>query len=125
MERGLKLSITGVGDNGREGVARERRYQRRYARRHGYFWLPCPLCGEEFGGHERGSGNVPTGDPDRFESICPACTAERQVRAEEILRRHELGGRRYGTRWGSSEAIGHRIGAAYSPGQPPLEEIDL
>ena len=23
-----------------------------YANSHGYFWLPCPLCGEMFGGHE-------------------------------------------------------------------------
>lgn len=23
------------------------------ARLGGYFWMPCPVCGEEFGGHER------------------------------------------------------------------------
>jgi len=25
-----------------------------YAWLMGYFWLPCPLCGEMFGGHESG-----------------------------------------------------------------------
>lgn len=23
-----------------------------YAKTFGYFWLPCPICGEYFGGHE-------------------------------------------------------------------------
>ena len=26
---------------------------RLYSELLGYFWLPCPLCGEMFGGHER------------------------------------------------------------------------
>jgi C4-type Zn-finger protein len=25
---------------------------RLYAHLFGYFWLPCPVCGKEFGGHE-------------------------------------------------------------------------
>lgn len=25
-----------------------------YAKLHGYFWLPCPICGRNFGGHEAG-----------------------------------------------------------------------
>lgn len=28
-----------------------------FARKNGYFWLPCPVCGQMFGGHEVG----PTG----------------------------------------------------------------
>lgn len=28
-----------------------------YARIFGYFWIPCPICGERFGGHERERGN--------------------------------------------------------------------
>lgn len=31
---------------------------RAYAALAGYFWLPCPLCGHGFGGHERSSGDV-------------------------------------------------------------------
>jgi hypothetical protein len=27
---------------------------RLYANTHGYFWLPCPVCGKMFGGHEKG-----------------------------------------------------------------------
>lgn len=29
-----------------------RHFHRWYARREGYFFLPCPVCGEWFGGHE-------------------------------------------------------------------------
>lgn len=57
--------------------------QRWYARLFGYYWQPCPLCGEMFGGHEWRSyelhglpGTIPC--PDRPEGcgtgICPACT---------------------------------------------------
>lgn len=49
-----------------------------YAKRQGYFWLPCPLCGKDFGGHEIGDtvylGND---DPNINSCICPVCTAER------------------------------------------------
>ena len=31
---------------------RPRWAHRRYAYALGYFWLPCPVCGEPFGGHE-------------------------------------------------------------------------
>lgn len=27
-------------------------YHKLYAKLNGYFWLPCPVCGEYFGGHE-------------------------------------------------------------------------
>lgn len=53
----------------------------------GYFWLPCPLCGQHFGGQEcdNASGHdasIPDPgrpqDPQsmlRGKSICPDCTA--------------------------------------------------
>lgn len=51
---------------------------RRYARRHGFFWLPCVLCLREFGGHEVvDSIPDPVEGPGRGMSICPVCTAER------------------------------------------------
>ncbi len=28
---------------------------RAYARLFGYFWIPCPICGRRFGGHEWGA----------------------------------------------------------------------
>lgn len=54
--------------------------QRLYARANGYFWLPCPLCGEPFGGHEwrdiDGKPSViPVPDsPSLHKGICPDCT---------------------------------------------------
>lgn len=32
---------------------------RLYARVAGYFWVPCPICGRDFGGHEIGDGAFP------------------------------------------------------------------
>lgn len=54
---------------------------RLYAKAHGYFWLPCPVCKEPFGGHEwrRIEGlpaDVPTPEagPMAGVGICPNCT---------------------------------------------------
>ena len=51
---------------------------RTFAKTHGYFWLPCPLCQREFGGHEI-HADIP--DPTKGEGwyigICPLCTIER------------------------------------------------
>lgn len=47
--------------------------ERLYALAHGLFWIPCPLCGEEFGGHEWQPGNqLPTG-PHSHQAVCPGC----------------------------------------------------
>lgn len=45
----------------------------------GYFWLPCPLCGRMFGGHEwrdrRGRcSSIPTERRGISTGICPTCT---------------------------------------------------
>jgi hypothetical protein len=52
-----------------------------YAHAYGWFWLPCPLCAEYFGGHEwvHGPGIVssipaPEDGPGVSVGICPACT---------------------------------------------------
>ena len=62
-----------------------RRLEKRFARRHGYFWLPCPLCGEEFGGHEwlKDTDEIPAciriiDQPGSGMGICPTCTLERK-----------------------------------------------
>lgn len=59
---------------------------RAYAAMCGYFWLPCPLCGREFGGHEWRDANgmsssIVVSSPDdearglqRRSGICPECT---------------------------------------------------
>lgn len=56
-----------------------RRAHRRYAVTFGYFWLPCALCGHEFGGHEWRDINgyssvVHIGSAIHGRGICPACT---------------------------------------------------
>lgn len=89
---------------GRHDLAREREYQRKYAQRHGYFWLPCPLCDKDFGGHEA-SGSIPTEEPGRSTTICPRCTAERQGLAEDTLRRLDVEPQRITIgRWGGDTA---------------------
>ena len=37
-----------------------------------YFWLPCPVCGEHFGGQEVGGGTLLRG-PGHGSRTCPRC----------------------------------------------------
>jgi hypothetical protein len=58
---------------------KNRTFNKMYARLNGYFWLPCPLCGQHFGGHEWSHGNkcssIPKpGSPGTGMGICPDCT---------------------------------------------------
>lgn len=58
---------------------KHRKYNKLYAQVHGYFWLPCPLCGKEFGGHEwlPGTWEKPSHIPNDHgggTGICPDCT---------------------------------------------------
>ncbi len=60
---------------------RLRTVHRWYASAGGYFWLPCPLCGVPFGGHEWRSvgGRLasvpdPCGSRNMSTGICPRCT---------------------------------------------------
>lgn len=61
-------------------LSEARALQRAYARTFGYFWLPCPVCREPFGGHEWEDQNglpsrVPDPDgPHTSIGICPHCT---------------------------------------------------
>lgn len=55
----------------------DRRKARLRAEQEGWFWLPCPLCGQEFAGHEwvhSAENSIPTDDPTLLRGICPACT---------------------------------------------------
>ena len=39
-----------------------------------YFWLPCPLCGQHFGGHEWRVGHtIPTERTYVGKGVCPDC----------------------------------------------------
>lgn len=58
-----------------------------YALIHGYFWLPCPICGEKFGGHEKGhsiytgaAGGVSPAMPTGGTMVCPDCVVEAKKR---------------------------------------------
>lgn len=58
-----------------------RRWHHAYARRHGFYWIPCPLCDRPFGGHEA-AGSIPDPmypprsphGPFHMIHICSACT---------------------------------------------------
>ena len=53
-----------------------------YARLNGYFWLPCPICGRMFGGHEVSHGPDQTLWETRFSGtcVCKKCKGEAQRR---------------------------------------------
>lgn len=105
-KRTYRSGVEGVRDR-----KRERAYQRRYAKRHGYYWLPCILCGTEHGGHEAG-GTVATNPRDEHGgmTICPWCTAERQEAAERHLRETGQFYETQTTRWGFEGVMAHRVG---------------
>lgn len=47
----------------------------------GYFWLPCPVCGKEFGGHEH-VWTVPLIDEDGH--AMGVCSHECGIKAQSI-----------------------------------------
>lgn len=46
-----------------------------YATMNGYFWMPCPLCAEPFGGHEPGPLDEVTTGEHSAQMVCPPCGA--------------------------------------------------
>ena len=44
----------------------------------GYFWIPCPLCGERFGGHEwlEPYHGIPTNNPGVTHGVCNDCVGD-------------------------------------------------
>jgi hypothetical protein len=58
---------------------RPRRAHQWFARRHGFFWLPCMLCGKHYGGHESASGIPdPLEDGRMGYSVCRRCAWSRR-----------------------------------------------
>lgn len=56
--------------------------QHLYAVLNGYFWLPCPICGQYFGGHEwEHSANLMYGD--RGHGVCGDCLHNGKLAAEQ------------------------------------------
>ena len=48
-------------------------FNRFYAFLFAYFWIPCPLCGKNFGGHECFDDNTLYINYNEGESVCPKC----------------------------------------------------
>jgi len=42
----------------------------------GYFWIPCPICGEMFGGHEARHTSSLWVKPYHGKAVCAKCSAE-------------------------------------------------
>lgn len=61
--------------------SRWRWVQQVYAFFHGYFWMPCPLCGDFFGGHEWSNrdGVEILGEIGVRQGICDRCADKRQT----------------------------------------------
>ncbi len=56
-----------------------------YAKALAYFWLPCPICGEPFGGQETLPGHVVWGTESQGSCVCykEACYREALKRNKE------------------------------------------
>ena len=57
-------------------------YHRIYAKLNGYFWLPCPICGEKFGGHENTAFLAM--DWYRGVQVCTNCEDEAEQRNRDL-----------------------------------------
>lgn len=73
-----------------------RQANRAYAAAAGHFWIPCPRCGVEYGGHERShhpSFGLPTAQRGVVKGVCNDCAAIMVAkyvdRLEEMLARVE------------------------------------
>lgn len=60
-------------------LRRPRFLQRLYAWLHAYFWLPCPVCGRKFGGHEWELTNIiwPADSSPMGKGVCSRECMER------------------------------------------------
>jgi hypothetical protein len=55
------------------------------AERGGFFWLPCPKCGEFFGGNERSAGTVRSSvDASTRSLTCANCPGDWLVQFVEL-----------------------------------------
>ena len=51
---------------------RFRRLNKWYANLMGFYWLPCPVCGQMYGGHEA-AGNVLENGTPISDMVCKDC----------------------------------------------------
>ena len=57
-----------------------------YALACGYFWLPCPLCGRMFGGHEAARTTLRCSSPFIGQMVCWRCNDEARTRSLPMLK---------------------------------------
>lgn len=55
---------------------RFRRLHHAWAYVAGYFWTPCPVCGEDFGGHEWRDRRHTIWKGSRGVATCPKCPVD-------------------------------------------------
>ena len=58
-----------------------------YAYIFGYYWLPCPLCGKNYGGHESFGGGIYLGNGEG-KMVCSKCMIEKEKEINEINKRN-------------------------------------
>jgi hypothetical protein len=74
---------------------RSRDWHRDYAEANNYFWLPCPLCGEMFGGHEKGAGMLYRGS-GRGVGTCAGCADKARQISADVLKAEGKEGEAWG-----------------------------
>jgi hypothetical protein len=67
-------------------LSKPRFNQQAYARAFGYFWLPCPICGKMFGGHETADGGFLMDSWNGGQCVCSECNDEAHRRNELWMR---------------------------------------
>ncbi len=67
-----------------------------YAFVHGYFWLPCPICGENFGGHEWSGGTSLMTSINTGRGVCSNCKEEAKRRNIKFMKENYNGDYAYG-----------------------------
>ncbi len=80
-----------------------------FANLNGYFWIPCPICGTPFGGHEWQNGQsmkLKEGSQTN-QGICPPCSWELGEESAQIC-----------------DELGHMLVSSWSPAQNPRVDDD-
>ena len=67
---------------------RPRFVERWYAKATGRFWLPCPICGEMFGGHEWAGDLMDSIGHGR--AVCANCADEAWERTDALFKAHHF-----------------------------------
>ncbi len=102
-----------------------------YARFNRYFWLPCPTCGQHFGGHEweHDGRGVPVRpplfdhtEPRQLAGVCPAC-ADAGVHVTWIVVAPPEAGTWYVTADDLAGPMGHLARAWMRHHQPDEPEV--